>query len=38
MSRQKVVTAVDDPEVPMKPFREDRADHFIWGPDDVEHH
>jgi hypothetical protein len=33
---QKVVTAVDDPEA--KPSREDRANRFIWGPDDVEHH
>ena len=35
---QKVVTAVDDREAPTKPSREDRANHFIWGPDDVEHH
>ena len=29
---------VDDPEVPTKPSREDRANRFVWGPDDVEHH
>ena len=35
---QKVVTPVDDTEAPTKSFREDRANHFVWGPDDVEHH